>query len=108
MRMQHFQRGVALEIDILAQVDIGGPTTAQQTKHAIVAELLPHTVGHRTLLEMARITPRCVLPLESLETGSPERRWIERAPPRAFPPGDKMTEVIPNDFQGCRCASLRM
>src|SRR5260370_26464432 len=38
----------------------------------------------------------------------PKTCWIKCAPPGAFPPSDKMGEVMSYDLHGRRCASLRL
>src|SRR5438132_6479721 len=36
----------------------------------------------------------------------PQQRWIEGSSLGAFPPSDKMGEIMSDDLQGRRCASL--
>lgn len=56
------------------------------------------------------MSPSLGLQTSSSEGGAqvliPKPRWIEGALPGAFPSGDKMSEVMPDDFHSGRCASL--
>src|SRR5439155_381565 len=44
--VEDFEGGRSFEVDMLAQVDLGKASLAKESRQAIVAQLLSHTVGH--------------------------------------------------------------
>src|SRR6266536_5974200 len=59
-RVQELHGCMAVEVDVLSQVDLGETSSSQQTKQAIVAKLLAFTsdaVSHNTLLARSCFFP---------------------------------------------------
>src|SRR5205085_11439101 len=46
LRMQHFDGGLCVEIDMFPKVDVGEATSSNHTDEAVVAKLLAHAIGH--------------------------------------------------------------
>src|SRR5579859_1997409 len=44
---QHFNRSLALQIQMFTQVDFRKPTFSQQTRQLIIAKLLSYTISHQ-------------------------------------------------------------
>ena len=51
-RAQNFDGGVALKVDMLAQVHLGKAALSQQTQQSIVPKWVANAISHLPLLEM--------------------------------------------------------
>src|SRR5260221_1736411 len=50
--MQYFDSCLCVEVQVFSQVDLGNATSPDETKQAIVANLLSYTVSHTRLLTL--------------------------------------------------------